>query len=137
MSVVAKAYLNEAGTDEAIELLTGRRPPCAPQLIQVEVVAAVCGNVRKGVLSAADAEGRCRRWLAHLDRDHLRLHPDTPYLDDAARLAIGYGHPVQDFVYSAMANRLGLDLITADRRFHDKVVAAHPRVSLLPGSQLD
>src|SRR5262249_17520559 len=45
-SVAAKAYLEEPGSDEAIALLTGRENLLAPELIRVEVAAALLRRVR-------------------------------------------------------------------------------------------
>lgn len=132
-SVAAKSYLNEAGTDAAIALMTGHEQLIAPQLIQVEVIAAICGNVRKGALTEQEAEDRCNRWLRHLADDVMLLHPDRMVLDNAAGLALTYKHPVQDCVYLAVANHFKVPMITADGRFLKKVASAYSNISLLSG----
>ncbi|UKJ74068.1 type II toxin-antitoxin system VapC family toxin [Azospirillum brasilense] len=38
-------------------------------------------------------------------------------MDDAQVLALEFGHPVYDCLYLALARRLGIPVVTADRRF--------------------
>ena len=44
-------------------------------------------------------------------------HPDETVCADAIRLAIAYDRPVSDFMYLALAQRVGARMVTADRRF--------------------
>jgi predicted nucleic acid-binding protein len=134
-SVAAKVYIEEAGSDEAIVLLTGQQKLLAPELIRVEVAAALLRRVRKGELVAAEAQRRCRHWLERLRQGLFRLTPDEDLLDDAITLAAELKHPLQDCLYLAVARRADVPLITADGKFRDR---AHPfggRVALLRGCE--
>jgi predicted nucleic acid-binding protein len=134
-SVAAKVYLEEPGSDEAIALLTGRENLLAPELVRVEVAAALLRRVRKGELAAEDARRRCNHWLERLRKGLFRLTPDHELLDDAIALSAELKHPLQDCLYLAAARRFDAPLITADRGFRDR---AHPfdgRVTLLRGCE--
>ena len=49
-SVAVKAYIEETGSDEAAAVLTSRKSSWRPELIRVEVCAALCKRVRRGEL---------------------------------------------------------------------------------------
>jgi len=132
-SVAAKAYLEETGSDEAIALLAGRERLHAPELIRVEVAAALCRRVRRGELQADEALVRCEHWLGRLAGGLIGLTPDRELITAAAALAAELKHPLQDCLYLAEARRLDAPLLTADRAFRDRVAAFDPRVSLLAG----
>lgn len=134
-SVAAKAYLEEAGSDEAIALLTGEQKLLAPELIRVEVAAALLRRVRLGELAAPEALLRCEHWLERLRRELFRLTPDRDLLEDAIALAAELKHPVQDCLYLAAARRFDTPLITADRTFRDRAAAFDDRVALLAGCE--
>lgn len=44
-------------------------------------------------------------------------HPDEAVCTDAIRLALAHDRPVYDCMYLALAQRIGVRLVTADRRF--------------------
>jgi predicted nucleic acid-binding protein len=134
-SVAAKVYLQEPGSDEAIALLTGREKLLAPELIRVEVAAALLRRVRKGELAAEDARRRCAHWLDRLRQELIRLTPDRELLDDAIALAAELKHPLQDCLYLAAARRFDARLITADRGFRDRAQSLDDRVTLLAGCE--
>jgi predicted nucleic acid-binding protein len=132
-SVVVKAYLEEPGSDEAIAVLAGHERLAAPELIRVEVAAALCRRVRKGELSAEEARLRCTHWLERLRKDLFRLTPDQDLLSDAVELATELKHPLQDCLYLATARRFDVPLITADRSFRDRAFPFDSRVALFFG----
>jgi predicted nucleic acid-binding protein len=134
-SVAAKVYIDEAGSDEAIALVTGKARLAAPELIRMEVTAALCRRVRKEELAAAQAKLRCQHWLDRLHAGLFRLTPDEELLIDAIDLACQIKHPVQDCLYLAAARRLDASLITADRTFRDRAAALDTRVTLLAGCE--
>jgi len=134
-SVAAKAYLEEAGSDEAIALVTGEQRLLAPELIRVEVAAALCRRARKGELADDEAKLRCEHWLARLQKGLFRLTPDHDLLSDAIELSGGLKHPLQDCLYLAAARRFDVPLITADRSFRDRAFPFDSRVALLAGCE--
>jgi predicted nucleic acid-binding protein len=134
-SVAAKVYIEEAGSDEAIALVTGQQKLLAPELIRVEVAAALLRRVRKGELVAAEAQRRCRHWLERLHRGLFALTPDENLVDDAIGLAAQLNHPLQDCLYLAAARRADVPLITADGKFRDRAHPFDSRVALLRGCE--
>lgn len=87
----------------------------APTLMQVEVANALWKYVRIGVVNLEDAcEG-----VAVLD-GLIALTPDSELLAPAQRLSVQLDHSVYDCIYLAMAQRLALPLVTADRRLADR-----------------
>jgi predicted nucleic acid-binding protein len=130
-SVAVKAYLDEPGSDEAIGFLTGERPLHAPELIRVEVAAALCRRVRRGELEASDASTLCAHWFARLEQGLFTLSPDRDLLADAVGLATELKHPLQDCLYLATARKVDAPLITADRSFYERASAIDRRVELL------
>ena len=134
-SVAARVYIEEAGSDDTIALLTGQQKLLAPELIRVEVAAALLRRVRKGELVTAKAHRRCRHWLERLRQGLFRLTPDEDLLEDAIALAAELQHPLQDCLYLAAARQADVPLITADGKFRNR---AHPfdnRVALLRGCE--
>jgi predicted nucleic acid-binding protein len=134
-SVAAKVYLEETGSDEAIALLTGQDKLLAPELIRIEVAAALLRRVRKGELAEADARLRCGHWLERLRKGLFRLTPDQDLLADAIDLAAGLKHPLQDCLSLAAARRADAPLITADRVFRDRAHPFDSRVTLMRGCE--
>ena len=134
-SVAAKAYLEEAGSDAAIAMLTGEQRLLAPELIRVEVAASLCRRVRRGELAAEEARLRCEHWLDRLRKGLFVLTPDQELLSDAMALSTDLKHPVQDCLYLAAAQRADAPLITADRALHDRAKPSFSRISLLPGCE--
>ncbi len=102
-SVAAKAYLEEAGSDEATGMLTMQERLLAPELIRVEVCAALCRRVRRAELDAQEARVRCAHWLARLDDGLFSLTPDAELLSEAVALATEIKHALQDCLYLAAA----------------------------------
>ena len=66
-SVAAKAYVEEVGSDEATAVLACEEKLLAPELIRVEVAAALCRRVRRGELEAEE-RARCEHWLGRLQK---------------------------------------------------------------------
>ena len=130
-SVAVKAYLAEDGSDAATALLAAETRLLAPELIRLEVTAALCRRVRKQELQADDARVRIDHWLGQLRNGLIALSPDQDVLADAVALSLDLRHPVQDCLYLAVARRFEVPLVTADRAFVDRVSSVYPTVRLL------
>jgi predicted nucleic acid-binding protein len=111
-SVAFKLVVHEPDSEVAIAWI-GREELVAPSLIHSEVGNALWKRVRKGEL-ASDAEIEDR--LADLGR-YIRTIDEISLVPRALKLAIEIGHPIYDCVYLAMAEQMGEQLLTADRRF--------------------
>lgn len=134
-SVAAKWYLLEAGSDAALELLSGPHLLFAPELIRLEVLAALTRRVRTGEAKPDETRSRCESWLRHAHSGALSLVPEHEILDDALSLSLGVPHNLQDCLYLAVARRLDAALVTADRVFHERAAPHYARVSLLAETQ--
>ena len=124
-SVAVKWLVEEDHSDEAIGLLEGGSRLVAPTLLFAETANALWAMHRRGEISADDVSDAV---------DALRAAPvllPTPMLELAAaasRLGIDLVHPVYDCFYLALAIQTQYPVVTADKRFHDKV-RGHPYLS--------
>lgn len=85
-------------------------------LLRVELANAFWRHVQHGRIDRT-------LWDAarpKLERINGQWHENGPLLAEAFRLACEAAHPVYDFVYVALAQRLGVTLVTADRRLLSK-----------------
>ena len=73
---------------------------------------AVWRKVRLDQVSRAAAG----QLLATMSDMPVRWHADETICADAIRLAIAHGRPVYDLMYVALAQRLGVRVVTADQR---------------------
>jgi predicted nucleic acid-binding protein len=135
-SVIVKWFSPEVGAVPAKALLAAGDELIAPELARIEVASAL---IRKGLrdeLTDADVESTLRAWLRAISEGQLFLLPNSEDIEAATTLALELRHPLPDCLYLAVAERLGVALITADRVFARR--AAH-RSSLVhtleePGS---
>jgi predicted nucleic acid-binding protein len=134
-NIAAKWLLPEPGSDEAIALQEGPHQLVAPDLIRLEVAAAITRRVRadKKPLPPKEAVRRYQKWIRLLDQATISLIPESDLLAEAVDLAVLIKHPLQDCLYLAAAIRLDAELITADETFLKRAIRHYPRVSLLPG----
>jgi predicted nucleic acid-binding protein len=130
-SVAAKWFLPEAGSDEATQLLSGTDKLIAPDLIRVEVAAAITRRVRLGELLEDEAMPICHAWLKALSDGVITLTPVEDDLAEAIKLALEIKHPLQDCLYLAVAIRLKAVLITSDPKFIERSSALYPLVRRL------
>ncbi|CAN5396007.1 type II toxin-antitoxin system VapC family toxin [soil metagenome] len=112
-SVVVKWFLPEADSKNAERLLASDKELHAPDLLRLEVANAFWKHVLQKTIDRTLWE------LARpkLERSIGQWHESGPLLTEAGRLACDAAHPIYDFVYLALAQRLGAPFVTADRRF--------------------
>lgn len=136
-SVAAKWLLSEPGSQEAVALQEGPDELFGPDLIRMEVAAAITRRVRdkEKPLPAAEVVRRCARWFRLLDQATIYLLPESELLEEAIQLAVKIPHTLQDCLYLAAALRLDAALVTADRRFHDRVKPFYKKISMLTGCE--
>jgi predicted nucleic acid-binding protein len=134
-NVAAKWYMPERGTEAALELLDSTEQLYAPELIRLEVLAAITRRVRKGESTVEEARSMRHDWFKHLHEGAVWLIPESDVLQDATELSMNVRHTLQDCMYLATAQRLGAPLITADRPFWKKVSPAYKQLSMLPGCE--
>lgn len=108
-SVAAKWFLPEARAEAASALLATDYVLVAPDLIRLEVAGVFLRALRRGELSATDAEEADRTLC-----DALRLVPATDVLDAAFEIAGRHGGALYDAVYVAVARSLEAEVATDD-----------------------
>lgn len=118
-SVAVKWFVAEPLHEQARRLLDADLPLLAPDLLPVEVADVVWKKRRRGELTTQEGQ----RLVAALLGGTPRLSPTAALLGDALDLAERLDHPVYDCVYLALAVREDARLVTADRRFHEAVIA--------------
>jgi predicted nucleic acid-binding protein len=132
-SLGAKWFLDEAGSQEATELLVSqRRQIAAPDLFGIEVASALVreSNIRKE--EAAHFSWGLARLGALLDSGAVNLmRTDNQALASAASTAIDIGHPLKDCIYLILAMELDCELMTCDARFAKKARDVWDRVRVL------
>jgi predicted nucleic acid-binding protein len=89
----------------------------APSLLLIECGNALLRRARMGDLPAGTVVGKVRA----LRIAPLRLVPAERYLEAAITLATRLRHSLYDCLYLALALGEGVQLITADQRFVERV----------------
>jgi predicted nucleic acid-binding protein len=90
----------------------------APGLLWLETANALLTGIRRGRWSGADADGAA----ALLDRLPVRRVAEDRDQARAFELARRYDNwPVYDLVYVAVAERMGTELVTADRKLQARL----------------
>lgn len=111
-SVVAKWFLNEQGSDEALKLrddhIACRTFLIVPELAFLEVLNALR---YKGQDADALKKANNALWDAQLHVEKL----NSFLLEKAAQAALKHNSSLYDAVYVALANKFGVPLITADK----------------------
>ena len=124
-SVVVKWLVQEAYSEEAAVLLDSGSTFVAPALVFAEAANALWVMRRRGDI----AQGDMADAVETLRAMPVAVPVTMPQLAAAAsRLAVDLDHPVYDCFYLALAVQTQYPVVTADRRFHDKV-RAHPYLS--------
>jgi predicted nucleic acid-binding protein len=115
-SVAVKWVLDEDDHAKARRIIGTVEQVLVPELIWAEVTNVIWRRQRQGEFTIADALDL----LAELQAANVESRPIEPLAADALALAVTLQHSVYDCVYLALAEKEGCDLVTADRRFHDR-----------------
>lgn len=94
-----------------------RRQMIAPSLLLIECGNALLRRARAGDIPAGSVVGKVRA----LGFAPVRLVPAGRHLEAAITLAIQLRHSLYDCLYLALALAEGVQLITADQRFVERV----------------
>jgi predicted nucleic acid-binding protein len=131
-TVAAKWLLPEEYSQEALDLVgatvrAGERI-LGPQLLPVEITNIIRQRMRREHLALDEA----RRLLARFFTFHVTLRGSDELHDGALRLSVAYDLPaVYDAHYVALAQQLGCDLWTDDRRLLRNLAGRLPFVRWL------
>ena len=123
-SVVAKWFVTEPQSKEALQLLAPRIRRHAPDILLVEYANIIWKKAHRREISDPQPylEG-----LARLP-EAVTLHRSADFLDRAVRIALDMDHPVYDCLYLACADATTSVLITADHRFAKKAAGSSVEV---------
>jgi predicted nucleic acid-binding protein len=114
-SVAVKWVVSETDSDKAQLLLD--QALVAPDLLFAECANILWKKVRRGEMTNEEAEIAAQT----LEQADLTVVSARAYIARAAALAIELDHPAYDGLYLAVAEALGLRLVTADDRLVRKV----------------
>jgi predicted nucleic acid-binding protein len=114
-NVAVKWVVGEPGSELA-ELLLDRRL-VAPDLLSVECANILWKKVRRRELAPDEAAAAVQL----LENAEIELRPTRSYMTTATAIAIELDHHAYDCMYLAMAEDVGLPVVTADERLVRKV----------------
>ena len=112
-SVVVKWFAVESYTPAALRLMRAPVEFASPDLLIAEVTNTMWKKVRRGELTADEAQRRVET-LTSID---VITVPCRDLAGEAHQLATMTGRSVYDSMYLALAIRLGTRVITADAKF--------------------
>ena len=111
-SLVATAFLKEAGVEKAQAILDGAQALLVPALIFAELTNIAWKRAFRGDLSPQEAH----QLIADSLSLPFKVTPSSELADHAVQLALQYGRSVYDCLYLALAVRTNSILVTADKR---------------------
>jgi predicted nucleic acid-binding protein len=115
--VCVKWVVHEQHSEKAIDLLESDFDLIAPDIVLIEAANALWKNVRRGLLTAEQAQAR----LADLPGFFNRLLPSSDFVGEALTLGLATQLPIYDCVYVVASRRTGAKLITADTKLVAKL----------------
>ena len=130
-SVTVKWFASEPGSAAARSFVHSDEELVAPEVTQVEVASALVKKAIRRQLSLEEAHEALILWFEAINDGDIVLLPDADYLAAASELALQLAHPLADCLYLALAERLGVALITADRAFARRVARRSNLVRIL------
>jgi len=133
-SVAVKWFYPEKDTDKADAILYSGKKLIAPEIIRIEVAAALMRLLRMQSLDLDMAKILLDDWRKSLFHATVSLEPTLLDFDTATDISILIRHQLQDCLYIAVAARLGAPLITADKKLFEK--AANVECQLLSLSDI-
>ncbi len=124
-SVALKWYIRESGTTEARRYKESGIDRHAPDLLRLEGAHALLKRTRSSNLSQ-HIPTRNAQLITEvlLESTLINYHSCGPLLERAMALAIEVGASVYDGLFLALAIEKKGRVVTADRPFHDKIVAS-------------
>jgi predicted nucleic acid-binding protein len=126
-SVAVKWLVEEEDSRQAELLLSEADRLHAPELWALEIGNVLTKLRRRGLLSAPVARSGWERVLSA----GVLLYSDGALAEAAFALAGPLDISMYDASYLALAERMGIPLVTADERFYDRVIAGAARAPVV------
>lgn len=115
-SVALKWVVEESGSDKAAALRN--ESLFAPSIWLVEAGNALWRLARRGEISQTEAQDR----MSRLRRAPVTISGIESDTEAALELSLQIDHPIYNCLYLALARRVEVPLITADRKLHATVL---------------
>lgn len=125
-SVIVKWFVPEAHSESALRLKEVDARLHAPAFLTLEIGNVLAKKRRRGELTAQDVEDIWRAFR----RAPIRRHADETLVLAAFDLAHHTKQSVYDSLYLALAMKLGLPCVTADRKFYQALQTTQYRTRL-------
>lgn len=116
-SVAAKWIFVEEGTDAARRLVEADETFAAPELVVAEIANIAWKRYRRGGAARDQAHDAAYAIVSVFGN----LVPIMRLAPAALEMSMNLDHPIYDCFYLALAERDDIQMITADRRFHERV----------------
>lgn len=124
-SIAAKWYIPEDHSAEARLYMGSGIDRHAPDLLPIEAGHALLKRVRSADPNRHLPRDQARRVVAALRASApIQYHPSLSLLEPAFALAEQIGASIYDGLFLALAIQLDGRIVTADRKFYDKIVAS-------------
>lgn len=120
-SIALKWFVEEPDSTLADDLLARTAVLHAPSLLKSELANALWKKWRRKDID----EEQARDGLDGVARMISRWHETDHLLPEALGWSMRFDHPVYDFCYLALAQRLGARMVTADERLFRAVAGTH------------
>lgn len=116
-NVAVKWFIQQQGTDDARRVQTYRGPLLAPALLISETTNGLWRHVARGDISAANAQTAVAglAWWFH------ELVDDHSLAASALNLAVELGYASYDCFYLALSLARSAPLVTADKKFINRL----------------
>jgi predicted nucleic acid-binding protein len=124
-SVATKWYIPEEHSTEARLYMGPGIDRHAPDLLPIEAAHALLKRVRTADPNRHLPRDQARRIIAILrDAAPIQYHPSLSLLEPAFALAEQIGASVYDGLFLALSIQIDGRVVTADRKFFDKIIAS-------------
>ncbi len=116
-SVAIKWFVIVSSRDDALAIIDFKTELVAPELFKAEFTNVLWKKVRRSEVSLEHA----KLLIEHVESFVTFAPTSFEVSQSALQLAVMLDHPSYDCIYLAWAERLGTKLVTADRKFADKL----------------
>jgi predicted nucleic acid-binding protein len=118
-SVLIKLYIDEVGSPDAEQAVKAADTILAPDLLLPEIGNVLWKYVRRGDLSARDAN----QIISDILQMPIRFSASQDLIESALRIAIETNRTVYDSLYVALALQAATTMLTADERLVHSLAA--------------